>query len=696
MNAKVSSSLSLFEKVLRGFETGGFTYTDVLAQLQRLLASGESPAELREILRRRESVEPLPEYVHVGILSVLTDALAHSNAQQDSTASIDRSAETQAQKLSSAELQETAATARAGELAAELMAARNALAAERDKTQELIEEIRAHNEAELRALRKSFEQSLAESTAAHAAKTAQLNAANDAMRARGEAAARESLVGQGELRELRNVLTAREAELTVLHQQRAKMESILDTRLRAVAELEAELRASRARAEQVSLELKAAQAVAADLSARLKRGEQDLLATGTELETSHAELETSRAELETSRAELETSRAELETSRAELAKIRIQLDAANSQAGGFLELLRTREWRRELDQRPSANPSVPKVVGSADTKARRLSPMGRMLAWCAVLLAALVAWLFSQHPSQPRQPAASAPTTVAAAGSEIRDCPTCPAMTVMPAGRFKQGSNADGAAATFEKPLHWVVIRYPFAVSTNAVTVDEFNEFISATARDEAGCDSFDGAWKHQAGASWTNPGFAQNGMHPVTCASWNDAQAYAQWLSVKTGQRYRLPSASEWEFAARAGGEAVQPWGSDGSGACENANVADLSAEHQYPGWKVFGCNDGYVFTAPVGSFKANAFGLHDMLGNVLQWTEDCWHADYSGAPVDGAARVDGDCSEHEVRGGSWFSAPEYVRANYRDHFAASYRTSSVGIRLVRDIRHEGSDVSR
>jgi formylglycine-generating enzyme required for sulfatase activity len=92
-------------------------------------------------------------------------------------------------------------------------------------------------------------------------------------------------------------------------------------------------------------------------------------------------------------------------------------------------------------------------------------------------------------------------------------------------------------------------------------------------------------------------------------------------------------------------------------------------------------------VYTAPVGTFKANPFGLSDMLGNVLQWTEDCWHESYAAAPVDGRAWLDGDCSVHELRGGSWFSAPSYVRADYRDRFAADYRTSTVGIRLVREL---------
>ena len=322
----------------------------------------------------------------------------------------------------------------------------------------------------------------------------------------------------------------------------------------------------------------------------------------------------------------------------------------------------------------------------AASKPRAIVPAMALSA--AVFVLAVVAWFFAHRAPVPTQvPAASSPA-VPKPGTVIRDCPTCPAMTILPAGRITQGSaRVERVSASFEKPLHWVIIRRPFAMSTNVVTVDDFQQFIAATGRDMQGCDTYDGEWKHRPKNSWLNPGFMQTGTHPVTCASWNDAEAYAQWLSTKTGRQYRLPSASEWEYAARAGSEAVQPWSPDGSGACANANVADESAAHEYPGWVVFACDDGYVHTAPVGSFKANLFGLNDMLGNVFQWTEDCWHADYTGAPMDGSARTDGNCSEHELRGGSWFSTPAYVRANYRNHFAADYRTSSVGIRLVRDL---------
>jgi formylglycine-generating enzyme required for sulfatase activity len=261
-------------------------------------------------------------------------------------------------------------------------------------------------------------------------------------------------------------------------------------------------------------------------------------------------------------------------------------------------------------------------------------------------------------------------------------------MTVLPTGRFKQGAARDDRdALPAEKPQHIVLIRHPLAISTSELTVGEFREFADATKRALAGCEVYDGEWHHNAESSWLYPGFTQNADHPVTCVSWNDAVAYAEWLSVKTGHHYRLPSSSEWEYAARAGVDAALPWSPAMQAACEYANVADRSAARRYPKWSVFACKDGYVNTSAVASFKANAFGIYDMLGNVLEWTEDCWHDDYSKTPVDGSARMDGDCVEHELRGGSWFSSPAFVRLSYRNHSASSYRSSSVGVRLVREV---------
>ncbi|MDB6082671.1 MAG: hypothetical protein JWN43_552, partial [Gammaproteobacteria bacterium] len=215
----------------------------------------------------------------------------------------------------------------------------------------------------------------------------------------------------------------------------------------------------------------------------------------------------------------------------------------------------------------------------------------------------------------------------------------------------------------------------------------EFREFVAATHRDMSGCNTYDGRWEYRHDASWQAPGFAQTTMHPATCVSWDDAVAYASWLSKKAGYAYRLPSASEWEYAARAGADSSPPWGASPAAACAEANVADESAVQRFPGWAVFPCTDHYVNTSPVGSFKSNAFGLNDMFGNVFEWVEDCWYDDYAGAPNDGSARVYAGCQERELRGGSWFSTPRYVNAAYRNRFGHGYRSSSIGFRLVREI---------
>ena len=273
-----------------------------------------------------------------------------------------------------------------------------------------------------------------------------------------------------------------------------------------------------------------------------------------------------------------------------------------------------------------------------------------------------------------------------APGRMLHDCPTCPSMTVLPAGRFDQGGDP-ASAAPFELPRHRVIIGRNFALAITEVTVGQFREFVAATHRDMAGCTVYDGHWQYRQAASWQAPGFEQNSTHPVTCVSWNDAVAYAAWLSATSGRHYRLPSASEWEYAARAGAGLAQPWGADAGAACGDANVADRSASQAYRGWTVFPCDDHHVNTAPVGSFKANAFGINDLLGNVFEWVEDCWHDDYAGAPGDGSARLDGACGEHELRGGSWFTAPQYVSASYRNRFDTGYRSSAVGFRLARDL---------
>jgi formylglycine-generating enzyme required for sulfatase activity len=292
----------------------------------------------------------------------------------------------------------------------------------------------------------------------------------------------------------------------------------------------------------------------------------------------------------------------------------------------------------------------------------------------------------SAVPHEPIRGAAVRPAF--SAGDVFRDCPTCPLMRVLPVGEFKQGSPAgEPEALPAEAPQHAVVVGYQLGAGVNEVTLSEFKEFIGATRREVTGCTTYDGTWREHADRSWSDPGFPQTAQHPVACVSWQDATAYANWLSAKTGQTYRLPSASEWEYAARSGSAAPRSWNANTAEACTKANVADEAAAKSFPGWQVHACNDSYVYSAPVGSFAPNAFGLYDMLGNVFEWVQDCWHDNYEGAPSDGSPWLSGDCTRREMRGGSWFTKPAFVRVAYRNRFADTYRSSSVGFRIVREM---------
>jgi len=172
---------------------------------------------------------------------------------------------------------------------------------------------------------------------------------------------------------------------------------------------------------------------------------------------------------------------------------------------------------------------------------------------------------------------------------------------------------------------------------------------------------------------------------------SWNDAQAYADWLSKTTGKTYRLPSEAEYEYAARAGSTARFAFTDDPADLCRYANGADQSAKtaglpEDAP---YMACSDGYPFTAPVGSFAANAFGLHDLIGNVWEWTADCFADDYTGAGSDSAVRTEANCKAHTVRGGDWFSSPMSLRPAVRAKANPDARHDDIGFRVVRVLAH-------
>ena len=186
-------------------------------------------------------------------------------------------------------------------------------------------------------------------------------------------------------------------------------------------------------------------------------------------------------------------------------------------------------------------------------------------------------------------------------------------------------------------------------------------------------------------GKNWRKPGFEQGGPHPVTCVSWNDAMAYGQWLSDQTGQRYRLPTEAEWEYAARAGTPTAYYWGNNPSEGCAYANGADQTAKQQLPpDWTVMECRDGYVYTAPVGRFRANAFGLYDMSGNVWEWTCSGYDEGYGGAEQRCVSDA-GSGGPRVLRGGSWFTLPRRLRAAARFWFASDNRDTNAGFRLAR-----------
>lgn len=271
-------------------------------------------------------------------------------------------------------------------------------------------------------------------------------------------------------------------------------------------------------------------------------------------------------------------------------------------------------------------------------------------------------------------------------------------MVRIPSGSFLMGADAaeeerESLPLSFRGrsiPLHRVVIP-AFAAAKHEITRKQYQSFADATGRDGAGCFAWSGGdYRLDAEKSWRNPGFPQNDAHPAVCVSWEDANAYAQWLSVRTGKRYRLMTEAEWEYSARAGTASSRFWDPEGGSACLYANGADIqtaSGMVEAGGWPFSPCNDGYVHTAPAGSFKANAFGLHDMLGNAAEWTADCWNGNHEGAPSNGAARIDGDCYLRVVRGGAWDEGPVSMRSAYRVGSPVTIRVYGRGFRVAREL---------
>jgi sulfatase modifying factor 1 len=276
------------------------------------------------------------------------------------------------------------------------------------------------------------------------------------------------------------------------------------------------------------------------------------------------------------------------------------------------------------------------------------------------------------------------------AGKVFRDCPDCPEMVVIPAGRFDMGSpDTEEGRDDDEGPVHRVKVA-AFALGRTEITRGQFAAFVKKT-RYNAGdkCWTLEGGKFKEREGDWRYPGYLQDDKHPVACINWNDAQAYAKWMSGKTGKQYRLPTEAEWEYAARGNTRSSRYWGANPDDACKYANVTDLAAKAQIPGalgWSTHNCADGFAYTSPTGRFRANAFGLKDMLGNVWEWTEDSYYDSYDGAPADASARQ-GEGAKHAIRGGSWNSDPQNVRVALRYSNRSALRFSFFGFRLARKL---------
>jgi formylglycine-generating enzyme required for sulfatase activity len=284
-------------------------------------------------------------------------------------------------------------------------------------------------------------------------------------------------------------------------------------------------------------------------------------------------------------------------------------------------------------------------------------------------------------------------------------------MVLLPRGSYLRGSADEKDRGSNEGPVKEVRIGHDLLMARSEVTKGQFAQFVQKTsykteAEQGIGCSGWTGtAFKKEAYFNWKNLGFEQSDSHPVACVNWNDAQQYVAWLNTQAGfgttsaQRYRLPSEAEWEFAARGVTSTSQqrngtqhsryPWGDDASSTeqCKYANGFDSTSKKQNNFSGNADCEDGYVYTAPVAQLRANAFGLHDMIGNVWEWAQDCYVDKYEVQAVDGSAYEDAACKQRVLRGGTWSFGPQDLRSAIRGRNLPDSRVSTIGFRIARTL---------
>ncbi|MDH3787681.1 MAG: SUMF1/EgtB/PvdO family nonheme iron enzyme, partial [Xanthomonadales bacterium] len=275
-----------------------------------------------------------------------------------------------------------------------------------------------------------------------------------------------------------------------------------------------------------------------------------------------------------------------------------------------------------------------------------------------------------------------------------------PESVIVLAGSFQMGSSAfEEGRVENEGPRHRVTFRRGFAIGKTEVTVKQFRQFVNKTGyKTDAEKQGFSTIYNHHSGrltnrddVNWEQNYEGQDARDddPVVHVSWNDATAYVQWLARGTGKAYRLPTEAEFEYALRGGQKTRYWWGDDSP----SSLVENLTGEHDLSRgrrqWSTYfeDYEDNYWGPAPVGSFGANPFGLHDIAGNVGEWVRDCWHDTYLRAPADGSAWLNPGCKLRIIRGGFWASSPDQARAAYRLSAKPDRRDARVGFRIARDL---------
>jgi formylglycine-generating enzyme required for sulfatase activity len=296
-------------------------------------------------------------------------------------------------------------------------------------------------------------------------------------------------------------------------------------------------------------------------------------------------------------------------------------------------------------------------------------------------------------PAFAHPPTATPAVSPVQALATFKDCEECPDMAQIPAGSVTMGSIDEDGGISNQERVHRVRVS-GYALSKTEITNAQFSVFVHATGYSPgATCWTFEnGTFEERPDRSWRYPGFPLQGNHPVACLNLTDVNAYAQWLSRITGRQYRLPTESEWQYAAELGGpgdvSVANPW----LQACVYGNVTDATGNPQIVDatWVLHSCTDGYSYSKAVAKLKPNALGLYDMRGNVWEWTQDCFgRADKHGAAADSSPRGSNawssrDCKSNVLRGGSWYADSQLVRSTYRIGFDPAVRNFSFGFRLA------------